>query len=304
MMCAQPRSSGALEPTRSKDRNQVLLLVGRGSIGQKHEQNAKGRGVAVVTVDPDPKQGADCGDVKEAFVKFGKGYFTHALIATPVTNHLPTLLEVLDHGIPSVLLEKPLVMPGELEHVVPLVSDDTAQRVFLGFNWRFNSTVQRLKQEISRGDIGSVHVAHLSAKEWLPRYQGNVVLESGSHILDTARYLFGDLTLVGVHVSNHRKISDSDEAATFLLVTREGGHISVHVNFINPGSYDYTIVAQGDTGVLYGQPDRFEPMHRVLLEAFFRQDTSVLATLEDGVRNMELLRGVVEEGWPSRVRAN
>jgi len=136
-------------------------------------------------------------------------------------------------------------------------------------------------------------VAQLWAREWLPRYDGHVVLESGSHILDTARYLLGDLKVVGVHVSGHSMFGDADEAGSFLLESETGVHVSVHVNFIHSGPYDYTINIQGQTGSLTCQPDRFESMHLQELEAFIGGNTVTLATLDDGLKNMELLQTIL-----------
>jgi len=273
-----------------------LLLIGRGSIGKKHEQNAQALGAQIVTVDPDPEQKADFHTVEQAMASCGEGHFSHALVASPVQFHYATLLQLLDYGLPAILMEKPLVLPEELDRVRNLSTQLENQSVFVGFNWRFNSSVQHLKEEISRAAIGSVQVAQLWAREWLPRYHGHVVLESGSHILDTARYLLGDMNVTGAHVSQHGMLGDADEAGSFLLKSDTGAHVSVHVNFIHSGSYDYTINVQGRAESVTCQPDRFEPMHLRELEAFFQGNSSVLATLDDGVRNMELLESILAPG--------
>jgi len=280
-----------------------LLLIGRGSIGRKHEQNAHVLGTRIVTVDPDPKQEADFHTVERAMASCGEGYFSHALVASPVQCHYATLLRLLDYRVPAILVEKPLVLPEELELVRALSLSSSGQSVFVGFNWRFNSSVQHLKQEIVRGAIGSIHVAQLWAREWLPRYHGHVVLESGSHILDTARYLLGNMRVVGAHVSHHGMLGDADEAGSFLLESESGAHVSVHVNFIHSGSYNYTINLQGETESVTCQPDRFEPMHLRELEAFFQGNPTVLATLEDGVNNMELLEGILVPGREAMAHA-
>ncbi len=270
-----------------------LLLVGRGSIGKKHEGNAQVLGAHIVTVDPDPEQEADFCSVEQAMASCGENSFSHALVASPVQFHYLTLLQLLDYGVPSILMEKPLVLPEELESVRAVSAKNPNQSVFVGFNWRFNSAVQRLKREITSGGMGPIHVVQLWAREWLPRYEGHVVLESGSHILDTARYLLGDLKVVGSHVSHHGMVGEADEAGSFLLESEAGAHVSVHVNFIHTGTYDYTINVQGETGSATCEPDRFEPMHLRELEAFFQGHSTRLATLDDGVKNMELLEAIL-----------
>lgn len=273
-----------------------FLLIGRGSIGRKHERNAAFLGARIVTVDPDPKQEADFHTVEQAMASCGEDFFSHALVASPVQCHYATLRQLLEYRVPAILVEKPLVLPEELALVRALSSHSSHQSVFVGFNWRFNSAVQHLKQEIGRGAIGPIHVMQLWAREWLPRYHGHVVLESGSHILDTAQYLLGNMRVVGAHVSHHGMLGDADEAGSFLLESECGAHVSVHVNFIHSGSYDYTINIQGEIESVSCQPDRFEPMHLRELEAFFQGNPTVLATLDDGVKNMELLEGILVPG--------
>ncbi len=274
----------------------TLLLIGRGSIGRKHEQNAHVLGARIVTVDPDPKQEADFHTVQQAIAAWGEGAFSHALVASPVQCHYETLVQLLEHGVPAILVEKPLVLPEELERVRALSSTVSRQSVFVGFNWRFNDAVQQLKRTRSCGALGSIQVAQLWAREWLPRYHGHVVLESGSHILDTARYVLGEMNLVGAHVSRHGMFGEADEAGSFLLESEEGAHVSVHVNFIHSGAYDYTINVQGAVESVTCHPDRFEPMHLRELEAFLQGSSSALATLEDGVKNMELLEAILVSG--------
>ena len=273
--------------------DRTLLVVGRGSIGKKHELNARALGAKVITVDPVPTLEADYRTIGEAISAHGPGYFSHALIASPVASHFSVLQELLHADLPSVLVEKPLVLPEELQAAKGLASSLTFQTVVVGFNWRFNSAVQSLKRQITEGRIGLIRVAQLWAREWLPRYRGNVVLESGSHIVDTARFVLGDLKFVGSHVTHFGMLGDTDEAATLLFEGENGMHVSTHVNFVNPATYDYTIQIQGDRDTLIVTPDRFEPMHELELRAFLGNVPERLATLDDGILNMELIAGAL-----------
>jgi len=99
----------------SSERSDIpkLLIIGRGSIGRKHETNAQGLGVPIVTVDPNPEQEADFVSVEQALAFYDKGYFSHALVASPVDQHYVTLLQLLEEGIPAILVEKPIGLPEQ-----------------------------------------------------------------------------------------------------------------------------------------------------------------------------------------------
>ena len=264
-----------------------LLILGHGSIGKKHAANAKKLKAEVVTVDPSPEAGADFNSLADAF---GKKAFSHAVIATPAQLHLSGLKEILKRGTRRVLLEKPLCLPEEsarAEAVQDALGPD--QKIVMGFNWRFNSAVQELKRALDSGSLGRVQMAQLYAREWLPKYGGRVLLESGSHILDTARYLLGDIRVAASRLTAYGELGDSDESASLLLTGPEKSDIYVHVNFVNKDDYDYRILVQGSKSTRECRPDRTEPMHLREMEAFLSDDDENLATFDDGLSNLKIL---------------
>jgi predicted dehydrogenase len=268
-----------------------LLIVGCGSIGRKHESNSRRLGANVITVDPDPTVRATLADLEAAILHYPRQYFTHAIIATPVETHLGILETLLEYGVPRILVEKPLATPKELNLVKSFLEQRScSSKICVGFNWRFNSAVQRMKQMISADEVGAVQVAQLSAREWLPNYGGNVLLESGSHILDTARYLVGELSVLGASITNYGRFGARDEAASNLLRSKEGADVYVHVNFVNSAPYDYRILVQGSKETRECQPDRLEPMHLSELEAFLHDGGDILASIDDGIHNLQLLK--------------
>lgn len=272
-----------------------LLILGYGSIGKKHAANASQLGVRTVTVDPDSASGAGFTALGEALLANSPGFFSHALIASPAAWHLSSLEEVLASGISQVLVEKPLCLPQELSRMRELSGRlNGNQKVYVGFNWRFNSAVRRLREAVSADALGKVQIAQLYAREWLPKYGGNVLLESGSHILDTARYLLGDLRLAGAQLLRQGQLGESDESVSILLSNQQRADIYVHVNFINKDAYDYRILLQGSRATQECRPDRRENMHLLELEAFLNAPSGVLAGLEDGIRNLELIHEIVE----------
>lgn len=268
-----------------------LLVLGRGSIGRKHLDNAAALGAEAVSVDPNPDSGAEFRDL-EAALRGGRR-FSHALVATPPAAHLAGLRRLLQTDVPNILLEKPLCTPEQAAEARGLPKRLlSGRRISMGFNWRFNSAVRQLRAELSSGALGTVQTALFYAREWLPKYGGNVVLESGSHILDTARHLLGDLRVEGAILGYHGLLGDADESASVVLRTADGAGIGVHVNFINKDAYDYRILIQGSLATREYRPDRTEPMHLQELKAFLGGEMESLATWDDGLSNLELIADV------------
>lgn len=270
-----------------------LLVLGRGSIGRKHLANAAALGVAAVSVDPAPDSGSDFRDL-EAALRGGRR-FSHALVATPPAAHLAGLRRLLETDVPNILIEKPLCTAEQAAEARNLPKRLlTGRRLSMGFNWRFNSAVRQLRAALSSGALGTVQTALFHAREWLPKYGGHVVLESGSHILDTARHLLGDLTVEGASLGYHGLLGGADESASLVLRTADGAGVGVHVNFVNKDAYDYRILVQGSRATRECRPDRAEPMHLQELEAFLGGETESLATWDDGLRNLKLIADVFD----------
>ena len=278
-----------------------LLIVGRGSIGRKHESNAAMLGVPTVAVDPGLESGAAFRDLESAWAATPGG-FSRAIIATPAALHLRTLSQLLDLGVKDILLEKPLCTAEQEDEARRLSKRlRTGRRVFVGFNWRFNSAVAELRRAVASGELGELQAAFLYAREWLPKFGGNVLLESGSHILDTARRILGDLRVEGAHLGRHGEFGKEDESASIVLSTSAGSPVLVHVNFVNKSDYDYRILVQGRLGTREVIPNRTEPMHLRELKAFLAGDAGTLASWQDGLDNLGLLAAVFERDAVARM---
>ena len=215
---------------------------------------------------------------------------THAVIASPPAEHLAQIGQLLQQGIKNLLVEKPLASTAELNQAKVIQNHSRSDAVIhLGFNWRLNKRVAALREKLESGELGRVQYVQMYAREWLPNYVGNVLRESGSHILDTARYLLGDLEVTAAQRTNYELLGHTDEAFSAMLRTVAGADVYIHVNFVNQDDYEYRILIQGSKATMVIEPDRFDLMHRRQLKRFLAGDCHGLATLEDGVRNLELM---------------
>lgn len=125
-----------------------------------------------------------------------------ALVCTPDAPKIALLTHLLDHG-KHVLVEKPL----HAETDAALLALERMARArgavcYTAYNHRFEPHYRRMRDIIEEGRLGTIYHCRMfygngtarlvRESEW--RDQGGGVLpDLGSHLLDTARYWFGDL---------------------------------------------------------------------------------------------------------------
>src|SRR5579863_4444748 len=173
-----------------------VVVVGLGIQGKKRSMVAGGDLVA--TIDP-VAPGATykhIGDVPLAS-------YDAALVCTPDESKVELLSYLLDNG-KHVLVEKPLLAEignAPIEKLRALAKGKNAV-CYTAYNHRFEPHFVRMQQVIAAGTLGRIYSARMFygngtarlVRDSAWRDQGAGVLpDLGSHLLDTARFWFGDL---------------------------------------------------------------------------------------------------------------
>jgi UDP-N-acetylglucosamine 3-dehydrogenase len=193
-------------------------IVGLGSIGGRHRTNASKLGHEVKGYDslgsPDFKFERELYDWCDA-----------AVIATPSSHHTAGLRACVERG-KHCLIEKPIsVGPGSIHDLLG-VADEKKLVVMMGNNLRFHPCVRELKKSVSTALWASFICATTTAK---PGILGDgVILNTGSHEVDLALYLFGPASVVAATQAYGM-------TADFVLHHEWSGmRSSFHLDFITP----------------------------------------------------------------------
>ncbi len=261
-----------------------LLVVGLGSIGQRHVRNL--RTLCGDTIDLSAfrvrKDGRVLGDrmsvVAESGLDEHYGIRGHSslraalderpdavLVCNPTKLHLPVAYAAAERGA-HLFIEKPL--SHDLDGTDDLVQLARQQRlvVLVGFQMRFHPCFREARRMLSEDAIGRVVAARLMIGEWLPGFHpwedyrtgyaaredlgGGVVLTL-IHEIDAALALFGMPKRV-FSLGGHRsslELNVEDFASTLLDCEVRGRPVSVHVqqDYLQlPGSRRWEIL--GDAG--------------------------------------------------------
>lgn len=231
-----------------------VLVLGAGSIGQRHLINliSLGRGVAVVAVDPveSNRAAASALGVTTA-VSLERALSDHAfdaaIVCTP--NHLhvrqcSTLLEASVH----VFVEKPLA--PSLDEALSLgpVVERSGKKLMVGCNLRFHPGVQGIKAVLDQGRIGRPLWARAWFAHYLPNWrpgqdyrqtysaqkaQGGGILLDAIHEPDYVSWLFGPVAKVqGLMTTVSDLEIDVEDVASYTMWHGERFFSQIHVDFV------------------------------------------------------------------------
>ena len=249
----------------------TVLLVGSGSIGQRHMRNLRTLGIQrLAACDPDPDRLAPV--VAElgiqSFADFEQAIAATkpdlVFVCTPPIFHVPQALQAVRAGA-HVFIEKPL--SHALEGVDELITAAEARQrvVQVGYNLRFHLGLQKVKQLVEDGTIGQILWARVEVGQYLPDWRpwqdyrqsytahralgGGIILDA-SHELDYTIWLLGRPTEVMCMAGKVSDLEvDVEDCATVLLRFASGAHADVHMDFVQRG-YVRSCKLAGEQGTI------------------------------------------------------
>lgn len=177
-------------------------------------------------------------------------------VTSPDALHLEHALAAINAG-KAVLCEKPMAMNAEeARHMVAAAA---AAGVLLGVAqvFRFERSVNRLRERIQRGDIGRVvyasaqfsYTAQGHARTWIqdPKLAcGGPIADVGVHCIDALRYMLGD-EIASVKAKDVGWSGALETKAALLLQFRSGTVGAVLVSAIEPYATPVEIIGEGGT---------------------------------------------------------
>jgi predicted dehydrogenase len=150
-------------------------------------------------------------------------------IVTPPETH-PELVRLALHKRIPVICQKPLAEVLSIAEALLEESKSAEVPLLVHENWRWQTPIRVLKDVLNSGAIGEVFRARLTMVSGFPVFANQPFLKTlerflladiGVHVLDTARFLFGETD--SVYCQTRRVQSDirGEDAAT--LMTRHNG---------------------------------------------------------------------------------
>ncbi|NMC62911.1 MAG: Gfo/Idh/MocA family oxidoreductase [SAR324 cluster bacterium] len=298
----------------AEQKKKSALIVGYGSIGQRHARILAEMGckVAIVTSQKIVDKEA-FSDIEIAFKKCIPDY---VVIANETAKHYETLCKLRDLDFKGlVLVEKPLF--SESTQVIA----NRFERLGVAYNLRFLPLVQKLKTALCGKKINSLSIycgQHLS--KWRPgtdykksysasREKGGGVLRDLSHDIDMALWLCGPWKKATASLGSFSELGiESEDVASLIFETEKCPLVNINLNYLdrvgrreliahtNDHSYKVDIVSAlfDEDGHITRMPFNRDDSYRAEHEAMLSGDMSTLCDAKEGFEVTRLI-SVFEE---------
>ena len=237
-----------------------LGLIGLGLIGKVHLKNCLGLKTvnvqAVTDVSKKALKFAREMGVKQVFTDYNEllrqPTIDAVIISLPTYLHAPCAISAAENG-KHVFLEKPLARnPKEGKEIVS-AARRYGVKLMVGYPLRFFSEFEEAKEIMESGVLGDIQTAHAvnigagpffhRAESMIPRpvpewwlnkelTGGGVLLDLGSHMINLARWFFGEVKSVKAYLG-HRFDLDLEDHAVCTLVFESGTVAIVNVGWFS-----------------------------------------------------------------------
>jgi 1,5-anhydro-D-fructose reductase (1,5-anhydro-D-mannitol-forming) len=149
-------------------------------------------------------------------------------LATPVFLHAPQTIQSLRAG-KHVICEKPMAMNEAEARSMLQVAGESKTLLGIAYYRRSYPKVQRAKQLLAAGAIGTPLIAELTSHDWFDgkdfrswlvdpaKAGGGPLLDVASHRIDVLNFLFGQPQRVSAHLSNAIHQYAVEDNATVLI---------------------------------------------------------------------------------------
>ncbi len=241
------------------------VVIGLGSIGQRHAAILRSQGEEVIGVDIAPSKKFPF-PVYEQLQDIGHPDFDVVWICTPTHIHSRQAIESLNKGV-HLFVEKPVAHTLESADSIRRAWEKMPNKkmVWVACNMRFHPAVIKLRRLIAAGIIGQprIHRIHFShfigsmrpGRDYRKTYaahsgEGGGVLLDDIHDIDLALWFGGPVkTACGLASRSPFLGIDAEDIAQISLIHENGTFTEIHMDFLRPNK-SRGIEVVGETGTL------------------------------------------------------
>lgn len=228
-----------------------FLVVGGGSIGERHLGNLLNLAQEASVVEPVKSRASDIEKKYKVKVYFTleqalKERYDAGIICNPNIYHVSTAIRIAVNGI-HLFIEKPLShnLDG-LNHLIHLVKKNRLH-TFMGSNFKFHPSFKLMKELLDKKEIGRVLSFTVIAGQYLPDwhpwedyrqgYSANRSLGGGilldSHEFDYIQWFLGPIKRIACITGRYSNLEiDTEDIAETIVELKDKIVGNIHVDYI------------------------------------------------------------------------
>lgn len=146
-------------------------------------------------------------------------------IITDVDTHSKFVHMAAEHGIP-VICQKPMASDIETAREMLDICQQAGVPFAINENWRWQYPIRQFKKALENPELGKPFRAHIQYANSFPVFENQpflkdledfILTDIGSHILDTARFLFGDASSLYCQINRVHSDIQGEDVATVMM---------------------------------------------------------------------------------------
>ena len=188
-------------------------------------------------------------------------------IITDVDTHAPFVALAAAHKIP-VICQKPMAPTLALAQQMVDQCLNAGVPLAIHENWRWQHPIREVKAAIASGEIGPIHRARIDYANSFPVFENQpflkeleqfILTDIGSHILDVARFLFGEARTLYCQTKRVHRDINGEDVATVMMRMNSGATVTCNMSYASPVEHDRFpetfIFIEGESGSIELAPD-------------------------------------------------
>lgn len=184
-------------------------------------------------------------------------------IITNVDTHAGLTEAAARNGI-AVVCQKPMAPKLHIARQMLECCDRLNTPLYIHENWRWQTPIRKLKKLLDKGTIGDIFKARVTFCSAFPVFDHQphlaeldefILTDMGSHILDTCRFLFGEVETLMCHTTRVNKAIKGEDVANVFMKMRSGVSCYAEMSYasiLEHESFPQTfIVVEGERGSIH-----------------------------------------------------
>jgi predicted dehydrogenase len=146
-----------------------------------------------------------------------------------------------------VICQKPMAPDLETARSMVQACQEADIPFLIHENWRYQYPIQRVKQALREGEIGKPFRAQITYANSAPVFENHpylkelekfIIADMGSHVLDTARFLFGEAKTLYCQTSQITSGIKGEDVATVMMGMGDGVTVTCSLSYASRVEHD------------------------------------------------------------------